>query len=91
MSMQQKIRYGSEDELEDIVGTYMPGDFEDYDVEVVGVTDRKRGSRDPTEQVVTYELEDNLGQGSRFTITWQEGERQDLVFDDDPIDYLEEK
>lgn len=91
MSMQQKIQYGSEDELEDIVGTYMPGDFEDYDIDVVGVTDRNRGSRDPTEQVVTYELEDDLGRGNRLTITWQEGERQDLVFDDDPIDYLEEQ
>jgi hypothetical protein len=90
MSMQQKIQYGSEDELEDIVGTYMPGDFEDYDIDVVGVTDRNRDSRDPTEQVVTYELEDDLGQGNRLTITWQEGERQDLVFDDDPIDYLEQ-
>lgn len=88
--MQQKIQYGSEDELEDIVGTYMPGDFEDYDIDVVGVTDRNRDSRDPTEQVVTYELEDDLGQGNRLTITWQEGERQDLVFDDDPIDYLEQ-
>ena len=88
--MQQKVQYGSEDELEDIVGTYMPGDFEDYDIDVVGVTDRNRDSRDPTEQVVTYELEDDLGQGNRLTITWQEGERQDLVFDDDPIDYLEQ-
>lgn len=86
MSMQEKIQYSSEDELEDIVGTYMPGDFEDYDVSIAGVTDRRR---ETGEQIVTYDLENDLGQGSRITITWIDGEREDLVFEDDPVDYLE--
>ncbi|MFB6175072.1 MAG: hypothetical protein ABEJ87_03775 [Candidatus Nanohalobium sp.] len=90
MSMQQTVQYGSREEIEDIVGTYLPGDFEDYDLTVRGVTDRKRGSSDPTQQVVTYELEDDRGRGSQFTITWQEGERQDLAFNDDPVEYLEQ-
>jgi len=90
VSMDDRISYASEEDLGDIVGTYLPGDFDDYDVSVEGVTERHRESDKPTEQVVTYELETEMGEGSMFTITWQEGERQDLVFEDDPVEYLEE-
>jgi len=90
MSAQQSLKYGSESELEDITGTYLPGNPEDYEITVEGVSERKRNSKEPTEQLITYEAENDLGQGSMFTVTWTEGERTDLVFDDDPIDYLEE-
>ena len=87
--MHEGLLYGSKEEIDDILGAYLPGDPDDYDLEIDAVSDRNRGSDDSTVQSVTYEAENDLGQGSLFTVTWVDGEREDLVFEDDPVEYLE--